>query len=83
MIGKSHLMSNEKDNTIEIYDEPSTHLSPEGMLDLANMLYERAISENKRIWIVDHAAITNFGEFEGTITAMKDQNGSTITIDNR
>lgn len=71
------------DNTIEIYDEPSTHLSPEGMLDLANMLYERAISESKRIWIVDHAAITNFGEFEGTITAMKDRHGSTITIDNR
>ncbi len=71
------------DNTIEIYDEPSTHLSPEGMLDLANMLYERAIGEGKRIWIVDHAAITNFGEFEGTITAMKDRNGSTITIDNR
>jgi len=70
-------------NTIEMYDEPSTHLSPEGMLDLANMLYERAISENKRIWIVDHTDITNFGEFEGTITAMKDHNGSTITIDKR
>lgn len=70
-------------NTIEIYDEPSTHLSPEGMLDLANMLYERAMSEAKRIWIVDHAAITNFGEFEGIITAMKNHNGSTITIDNR
>lgn len=69
-------------NTIEMYDEPSTHLSPEGMLDLADMLHERAMSEDKRIWIVDHAAITNFGEFQATITAKKDENGSSITIDN-
>jgi DNA repair exonuclease SbcCD ATPase subunit len=70
------------DNTIEMFDEPSTHLSPEGMLDLADMLYERAISESKRIWIVDHAAITNFGEFQGTILARKDSNGSSISLDN-
>lgn len=84
-LGLSNLIMHQHglSNTIEIYDEPSTHLSSEGMLDLANMLYERAISENKRIWIVDHTAITNFGEFEGTITAMKDHNGSTITLDKR
>lgn len=68
-------------NEIEFYDEPSTHLSPEGMLDLADTLHERAVSEEKRIWIVDHAVITNFGAFEGVITARKDKNGSSITID--
>lgn len=67
-------------NTIEFFDEPSTHLSQEGMHDLANMLHERAVSEGKRIWIVDHTAITNFGEFEGIITAGKDAHGSDITI---
>lgn len=66
-------------NTIEFYDEPSTHLSPEGMMDLANMLHDRAVSEQKRIWIVDHGSITNFGEFTGIITARKDGNGSSIT----
>lgn len=66
-------------NTIEFFDEPSTHLSPEGMLDLANMLHERALEEEKCIWIADHASITNFGEFEGIITAEKDKNGSSIT----
>lgn len=66
-------------NTIEFYDEPSTHLSPEGMMDLANMLHDRAISEQKRIWIVDHGSITNFGDFRGIITARKDGNGSSIT----
>lgn len=66
-------------NTIEFFDEPSTHLSPEGMMDLANMLHERAIEEDKTIWIVDHTSITNFGEFEKTITVEKTENGSSIT----
>lgn len=66
-------------NTIEFFDEPSTHLSPEGMMDLANMLHERAIEEDKIIWIVDHTSITNFGEFEKTITVEKTENGSSIT----
>jgi DNA repair exonuclease SbcCD ATPase subunit len=66
-------------NTVEFFDEPSTHLSPEGMMDLANMLHERAVSEGKRVWIVDHTSITNFGEFIGIITARKSSNGSTIS----
>jgi len=65
-------------NTIEFYDEPSTHLSPEGMMDLADLLHERAVNEGKRIWIVDHASITNFGGFEGVITVEKTKNGSAI-----
>lgn len=67
-------------NTIEFYDEPSSHLSPEGMMDLANMLHERAVNEGKRIWIVDHAAVSNFGEFESIITARKDKNGTSIKL---
>jgi DNA repair exonuclease SbcCD ATPase subunit len=63
---------------IELYDEPSTHLSPEGMMDLADTLHERAVSEGKRIWIADHAAISNYGSFEGVILARKDENGSSI-----
>lgn len=68
-------------NTIEIYDEPSTHLSSEGMTDLANMLHERALSEGKCVWIVDHTTMTNFGDFEAIITVRKDKNGSSIAID--
>lgn len=69
------------DNKIEIFDEPSTHLSIEGMMDLANTLHERALEEGKRIWIVDHTSIANFGEFEGIIIARKDRNGSSISIE--
>lgn len=65
-------------NSVEFYDEPSTHLSQEGMLDLADTLHERATSENKTIWIVDHTSIANFGDFEGIITIRKDENGSSI-----
>ena len=72
------MQANGLQNTIEFYDEPSTHLSPEGMIDLANLLHERAHTEGKRIFIVDHATITNFGDFNGTITVRKDSNGSSI-----
>ncbi len=64
---------------VEFYDEPSTHLSPEGMMDLADTLHDRAVNEGKRIWIADHAAISSFGAFEGIIIARKDENGSSIT----
>lgn len=79
-LGLSNLImqQNGLTNSIEMFDEPSTHLSVEGMLDLANVLHERAVSENKRIWIIDHTSISNFGEFEGVITVRKDANGSSI-----
>lgn len=68
-------------NTIEIFDEPSTHLSKEGMLDLANLLYDRAITDQKQIWIVDHTSMSNFGEFTGVITARKTKDGSDISLE--
>lgn len=68
-------------NSIEFFDEPSTHLSQEGMLDLAGLLQDRALTEDKAIWIVDHTTITNFGDFKGTITVRKDKHGSQISYD--
>lgn len=65
-------------NTIEVFDEPSTHMSAEGLVDLANLLHERALNDGKRIWIVDHTAITNFGDFEAIIKVRKDKHGSRI-----
>jgi hypothetical protein len=66
-------------STIEFYDEPSTHLSDVGLLDLADMLHERAINEGKTIWIVDHTAVSNYGEFEGIIKVVKNEHGSKIS----
>jgi len=66
-------------NTIEVYDEPSKHMSQEGLLDMAETLYQRAISSGKRIFLVDHHAI-DFGDFAGTITITKDKKGSHIPL---
>jgi DNA repair exonuclease SbcCD ATPase subunit len=81
-IGLSNLIMHQAglQNTIEFFDEPSTHLSQEGMLDLANMLHERALNEDKAIWIVDHAAIQNFGNFQGVIKVRKDNDGSSLSF---
>ncbi len=67
-------------NTIEFYDEPSRHLSPEGVLDLAETLQERAIASGKRIFLIDHQNI-DF-DFTGRYTAVIDKDGSHLRHDN-
>ncbi len=62
---------------VEFYDEPSAHLSTEGLLDLADVLHERAISLERKCWIIDHRII-DFAGFADTFTAVKDVNGSRL-----
>lgn len=59
---------------IEVHDEPSEHMSNEGVEDLAQTLYERAINSNKKIWLVDHRS-TGFGSFAGRLTAIMSKKG--------
>ncbi len=61
-------------NTIEVFDEPSQHLSQEGLLDLAETLAQRAETQGKRIILVDHHAV-DF-PFHGTFVVTKDEGGS-------
>lgn len=61
---------------IEFYDEPSQHLSTAGMIDLAEVLRERAEAMGKKVWIADHTAVNTFGEFTGVIHAIKDKDGT-------
>jgi DNA repair exonuclease SbcCD ATPase subunit len=63
-------------NTIEIYDEPSSHLSQEGLLDLLDTLQQRAQDHNKIILIVDHHAL-DYG-FDQTFTVSKNENTSHV-----
>lgn len=65
-------------NTIEFFDEPSAHMTQGGLLDLAETLAQRAETEGKRIFLVDHHAI-DFGGFQGVITITKDEKGSHLT----
>lgn len=62
-------------NRIEFYDEPSEHLSTEGVEDMVETLYDRAHSQNKRVWLVDHTTI-GFGQFSGTLTAVMSKDGA-------
>lgn len=64
-------------NTIEFYDEPSQHLSKAGVLDLTETLYQRAVDDGKRIFLVDHN-MPEFGDFAGVITVTKNEHGSEI-----
>lgn len=62
---------------VEFYDEPSQHLSDAGLLDLAETLHQRALTQNKVILLIDHHTI-DFGEFAGICRVSKDDVGSTF-----
>ena len=62
-------------STIEMLDEPSEHLSTEGVMDLVETLAQRAIHDDKRILLVDHRTI-DFSGFTDTINIIKTEAGS-------
>jgi DNA repair exonuclease SbcCD ATPase subunit len=64
-------------NTIEIFDEPSSHLSEEGLLDLADTLAERALVTGRRCMIIEHNLLDY--AFAGIITVVKGPDGSHVT----
>jgi DNA repair exonuclease SbcCD ATPase subunit len=62
---------------LEVWDEPTNGLSPEGKTDLFEYLAERAKSEGRIIMLLDHQA-HDFGGFAGTCTIIKTPSGSRI-----
>jgi len=74
ILGKKGIQTN-----IEVYDEPTQHLSPEGVMDLLNTLRERSLAVHKTIFLVDHSML-DFGGFNGYINIIKNDNGSTIEV---
>lgn len=67
---------------LEVYDEPTQHLSPEGIDSLLEALYNRSIQTGKRIWLVDHHTL-DYGNFVGHVIANKDSEGrSSICVGN-
>ena len=63
---------------IEIFDEPTAWLSPVGISDLVQLLYDRAKENNKKLFLIDHKDLGSFGMFSGTINIVKDEKGSHI-----
>jgi DNA repair exonuclease SbcCD ATPase subunit len=62
---------------LEVWDEPTKNLSPQGVIDLLESLAARARKERRQIWIVDHRTHA-FGDFTGSVTVIKDKRGSYI-----
>lgn len=62
---------------VEVWDEPTAHLSEEGIEDLLDLLVDRAERLGKQIWLVDHRSL-DYGEFTGEICIVKGRKGSVI-----
>lgn len=62
---------------IEIYDEPCSWLSSDGIDDLLSALKERAIRKDKAIWVVDHRSLGS-GAFDRRAVMIKDVGGSRL-----
>lgn len=63
---------------IEVLDEPTRHLSSEGVDDLCEFLADRARTLKKSIYLVDHMAIEST-RFDRVITVRKTDAGSSIS----
>lgn len=60
---------------LEVWDEPTAHLSDEGVEDLLAWFAGRA--ETRQIWLVDHRAL-DAGTFAGEVRIVKTAEGSQI-----
>ena len=65
------------DTNVEVFDEPTSYMSQEGIEDLLDLLKLRAIENQKQIYIIDHHSL-NFGGFERIITVERDEHTSRI-----
>ncbi len=62
---------------LEVWDEPTEGLSPQGVKDLFNCLERRARVEQRQIWVIAHTA-HDFGGFAGIVTVALDEDGAHI-----
>jgi DNA repair exonuclease SbcCD ATPase subunit len=79
-IGVSKLIQDRKgiDCGIEVWDEPTAHLSDHGVQDLLIHLQERSREEKKQIWVTDHR-VFDFA-FDGGLLVEKSSSGSSIKV---
>lgn len=76
-IGLQSLLSNRLGArcNVEVWDEPTTHVSEEGISDLLDFLSSRARLTKKQIWLVDHRSLDQ-GRFTAQVTAVKTKLGT-------
>ena len=80
--GLANLIRNQTGASIplEVWDEPTTGLSPQGVRDLLDALSQRARDEQRIIFVVDHRSL-GYAGFDGTATVSKTEKGSTVDWD--
>ncbi len=62
---------------IEVWDEPTQHLSREGVEDMLRFFRDRAQDQRRQVWLVDHVTQPG-GEFDGSVVVVADRMGSHI-----
>lgn len=79
-LGLSSLLSGRSGTAVgfEIWDEPSAHLSEEGIEDMLRFFETRARTSGKQVWLVDHRSLTH-GGFDAEYCVTKTKNGSRIS----
>lgn len=65
------------DTNIEIWDEPTQHLSEKGVYDLLDTINNRAELLGKQIWIVDHSTLC-YANFKRSFKMIKTVEGSKL-----
>jgi DNA repair exonuclease SbcCD ATPase subunit len=65
--------------SLEVWDEPSSHMNSEGVYDLLEMLEARAQAEGKVIYVVDHNTL-NYGGFAGKVNLVKLEGTTSLDI---
>ncbi len=65
------------DMALEVWDEPTNFMSPQGVTDLLDSLKARALNEQRQIWVVDHRTL-GYADFDGSVGVVKTTAGSTF-----
>lgn len=65
-----------RSSNLQIWDEALIWLSGSGKTDMLELLQETAHREQKQIWVIDQSDLSF--PFDGTITVVKDRNGSRL-----
>lgn len=68
------------DASFEILDEPTQHLSTEGVRDLVDHLDDRALSLGRQVWLTDHKAVES-SRFASVLSIIKTPKGSVLDQD--
>jgi len=62
---------------LEVWDEPTNHLSAEGVEDLSYFLKDRSTVKGRTILFIDHKTIDS-GVFDGSFTVELTKHGSSL-----